>query len=391
MWNGITYSQSGLYVDTLQAVSGCDSVAILNLNITNTQYYNDTIFVCSPYTWNGITYNSSGTYFDTLQTIDGCDSILTLELTVSNNYYSNDTVISCGSYLWTNNTIINQSGIYIDTLQTVGGCDSILTLFLDIIPNYNDTIFASVCDSFNWNGNILTTSGIYVDTFTTIYGCDSIEVLNLTFNNSSTSPLNLELVLDDYCAETHWSITNLNGMILHSEGPYNCNVNGSGIQANDTIIRSLSILNRGCYKFTLYDNFGDGLGASQWGGTDGSWKLIDYNGTTLIEGQGDFGDSVSVEFYIDEDFSTSIYETNLEEVKIIAYPNPFIGETEIQIFNLNSEYSISIYDIQGKIIRRMEHLKENKFVISSENISRGIYWLTINNHPEIKPLKLVVK
>ena len=90
---------------------------------------------------------------------------------------------------------------------------------------------------------------------------------------------------------------------------------------------------------------------------------MDYSGL-LTEGQGDFGDSVSVEFYIDEDFSTSIYETNLdEEVKIIAYPNPFIGETEIQIFNLNSEYSISIYDIQGKIIRRMEYLKDNKFDI----------------------------
>ena len=34
---------------------------------------------------------------------------------------------------------------------------------------------------------------------------------------------------------------------------------------------------------------------------------------------------------------------------------------------------------------------KNKLVISSENISRGIYWFTINNHPEIKPLKLVVK
>ena len=279
-----------------------------------------------------------------------------------------------------------------DTLQTVGGCDSILTLFLEIIPNYNDTIFASVCDSFNWNGNLYTTSGIYVDTFTTTFGCDSIEVLNLTFNNSSTSPLNLELILDDYCAETHWSVTNSNGMIIHSEGPYNCNVNGLGIQANDTIYRSLSIINQGCYRFTLYDYFGDGLGASQWGGTDGSWKLIDYNGITLTEGEGDFGDSISVEFYIDEDFSTTIYETNLNsDVEITAYPNPFIEETEINISNLNSEYSISLYDIQGKVVLTMNNLKKNKLVISSENISRGIYWFTINNHPEIKPLKLVVK
>mgnify|MGYP007000047235 CR=1 len=79
-------------------------------------------------------------------------------------------------------------------------------LVLDVLPYYNDTIFASVCDSFVWNGNIYTTSGIYIDTFATVSGCDSIEVLDLTFNNSSTSPLNLELLLDDYCAETHWTI-----------------------------------------------------------------------------------------------------------------------------------------------------------------------------------------
>mgnify|MGYP001229304718 CR=1 FL=1 len=67
--------------------------------------------------------------------------------------------------------------------------------------------------------------------------------------------------------------------------------------------------------------------------------LNDLNGNTLSQGQGDFGDSVSVSFYINEDFSTSIYENNLDsEVKIIAYPNPFIGETEIMILNFFSSH-----------------------------------------------------
>ena len=88
-------------------------------------------------------------------------------------------------------------------------------------------------------------------------------------------------------------------------------------------------------------------------------ELIDYNGITLTEGEGDFGDSISVEFYIDEDFSTTIYETNLNsDVEITAYPNPFIEETEINISNLNSEYSISLYDIQGKVVLTMNNLKK---------------------------------
>ena len=33
-----------------------------------------------------ITYDSSGVYVDTLQTITGCDSILTLDLTINGSY-----------------------------------------------------------------------------------------------------------------------------------------------------------------------------------------------------------------------------------------------------------------------------------------------------------------
>ena len=124
----------------------------------------------------------------------------------------------------------------------------------------------------------------------------------------------------------------------------------------------------------------------------GSWKLLDYNGLLLMEGQGNFGDSTSVEFYINEDFSTSIYENNLDsEVKIIAYPNPFIGETEIMILNFNHVYDITLYDIQGKVVRQIENLNQDRFILNSENISSGVYWLMVNNHPEIKPLKLIVK
>ena len=142
----------------------------------------------------------------------------------------------------------------------------------------------------------------------------------------------------------------------------------------------------------MYDGFGDGLGASEWGGTDGGWMLKDYNGLILSEGQGNFGDSISVNFYISEDLSTSISETNFDNLsKIIAFPNPFIGETEIRVLNFNQRYGASLYDIQGKVVRQIENINQERFILNSENISKGVYWLMINNHPEIKPLKLIVK
>ena len=363
----------------------------LDLTINNTLYSNDSVVSCSSYIWNNNSYNQSGQYTDTLQSISGCDSVVSLDLIILGNTYSYDTVSSCGPYFW-NNNILTQNGLFYDTLQTVAGCDSILILFLETFPEYYDTTFASVCDSFVWNGNVYTTTGTYVDTLTTISGCDSIQVLNLSFNNNSTSPINLQLVLDDYCVETHWSIKNSFGTIIYQEGPYNCNVSGSGPQANDTILKSLQLSDQACYTFTLYDDFGDGLGASMWGGTDGSWLINDYNGITLIDGQGNFGDSISVSFYINEDLSTNIVETNFNnQIEIVAFPNPFIGETEIRILNFYEIYGISLYDIQGKVVRKIENINQESLILNRGNISKGVYWLMVNNHPEIKPLKLIIK
>ena len=178
---------------------------------------------------------------------------------------------------------------------------------------------------------------------------------------------------------------------MHQEGPYDCNINGSGLQSNQTINRSLSLEEQDCYTFTLYDDFGDGLGASQWGGTDGSWLLNDLNGNSLFQGQGNFGDSVSVSFYINEDFSTSIIESENNFSEIIAYPNPFIGETEIKLINFEGLYDVSIRDIQGKIVHKLYNLSNNHFTLRSSIISRGVYWVVLDNHPTIKPLKLIVQ
>ena len=123
------------------------------------------------------------------------------------------------------------SGVYVDTFQTSNGSESVVSLNLNLFPVFQDTIFASACDSFVWYGNTYTTTGIYTNSFSTIYGCDSVEVLNFSLNNNNTSPIDFELVLDDYCLETHWNIVNSDGIIVHEEGPYDCNINGSGPQS----------------------------------------------------------------------------------------------------------------------------------------------------------------
>ena len=57
----------------------------MTLDLTiNSSYLEDTtsLIACDSAEWNGVMYTLSGVYRDTLQSIAGCDSIVTLDLTI---------------------------------------------------------------------------------------------------------------------------------------------------------------------------------------------------------------------------------------------------------------------------------------------------------------------
>ncbi|MDC1063601.1 choice-of-anchor L domain-containing protein [Flavobacteriales bacterium] len=158
-WNGNTFDTTGIYVDTMSSIIGCDSIVTLNLTIYNSSVSFDTISACDNYFWNGVSYDSSGNYIDTIINSVGCDSIMYLNLTLNSNF-SNNIITACDNYLF-NGVVYDSTGIYIDTLINSFGCDSIVTI--DLTINYTnsniDTVIA--CDSYVWNGVTYDTSGIY--------------------------------------------------------------------------------------------------------------------------------------------------------------------------------------------------------------------------------------
>ncbi len=182
--NGMIYNQSGIYADTLINIQGCDSILILELNILSQINPISSISVCESYTWpvSGKTYTQSGIYIDTLVNIFGCDSILALNLEILPLQRFTSFVRSCDSYTWTvNQRTYLQSGIYTDTLINTNGCDSILVLDLTILPHNTITNAVRSCDAYTWpvNGTRYLNSGTYVDTLKNTLGCDSILTLNL--------------------------------------------------------------------------------------------------------------------------------------------------------------------------------------------------------------------
>ena len=209
-WQGVEYSEAGVYRDTLQTDKGCDSVLTLNLTVLPEVVGTEesaTICYGGSYTWQGEEYFATGVYKDTLQSAQGCDSIVTLNLTVLLEVVGKEeiaTVCYGGSYKW-GGVDYSVSGVYSDTLQSAQGCDSIVTLNLTVLPSYifADTITILEGDSYSWRGDTYEEAGIYYDSLLTIDGCDSVYTLTLIVEEAVVEDVVVdEINIAEQCAGT---------------------------------------------------------------------------------------------------------------------------------------------------------------------------------------------
>ena len=104
-----------------------------------------------------------------------------------------------------------------------------------------------------------------------------------SITNAQDSWINVQLLTDNYPTETSWQITQEGDTSIMFQ-------NDLGLLPNtlysDTILLSGTIIT------AILDSYGDGLGASQWNGTDG-WFLIQNDcQDTLMYAAGNFGDTL---------------------------------------------------------------------------------------------------
>ena len=98
--------------------------------------------------------------------------------------------------------------------------------------------------------------------------------------------------LDQYPEETSWDIADSLGNIIISGGPY---TNVPDYQPQ-VIVNCLPI---GELTFTIYDQYGDGLEGSLWGGQDGSYYVIQCGDTLVYGTEANFGQDSSHVFISD--------------------------------------------------------------------------------------------
>jgi len=200
--------------------------------------------------------------------------------------------------------------------------------------------------------------------------------------------LKVSLLTDDYAPETYLELTDSDGNVVWAEGNENVAGNFGTGEENPTADPTNALGNltqydwdvtlpaSDCYTFAIYDYYGDGLGAAQWGGTDGSLNLKNNTGTNIHTIAGDFGGSSSVT--VENTGTVSLNEIMNNQVAI--YPNPAEDLITVDLSMLDTKNAaIEIIDITGKIIDTYTLDTNMKIQIDLGTYANGIYQVKVSN------------
>lgn len=191
-------SNSGLYIDTLTAQNGCDSVIYLFLEIYPQIHatIEETICHGGIYIFDGIPLSQAGSYTKTLISGNGCDSIVQLILTVVPTLVSYiDTTICEGKSIYLLGQYISESGTISAEFTGSNGCDSIITyvvfvqeLEVPVTISENSIIVLPSASSYQW---------INCDNGEEIVGANSQSYAPIESGNYS-----VKVILEDSCVGT---------------------------------------------------------------------------------------------------------------------------------------------------------------------------------------------
>jgi hypothetical protein len=147
-------------------------VFVLNLTVNPVYAFNENYSMCDGdvYTWHGNTYSSGGVYYDSLQTLTGCDSTFTLNLTVNplpEVFLGNDTTICAdafmvldagnpgATYLWSEGGATGQSIMVDSTSHGAGTFDVSVTVNNGCIASDTIAITIEICDAIDEHADMV--------------------------------------------------------------------------------------------------------------------------------------------------------------------------------------------------------------------------------------------
>jgi hypothetical protein len=99
---------------------------------------------------------------------------------------------------------------------------------------------------------------------------------------------------------------------------------------------------------------------------------------------------------IEKSIETEIEEIYLQENKnenqqIKVYPNPNNGSFTVQLSNFDTESTVSVFNISGKVVYQTKMNENTSTEINLPHLPSGIYYLRANDSKTVKTTKLIVR
>jgi aspartate 1-decarboxylase len=199
--------------------------------------------------------------------------------------------------------------------------------------------------------------------------------------NAASQVVTVDITTDQYASETSWKIKNPSGTVVASGGGSWTDLGAAGTTARPQATANLQP--NTCYTFEILDSYGDGICCAYGNGV---YTVKDATGAILATG-GEFAD-IEV-----KSFKTGVL--SLDELNTIAlnvFPNPATDEVNVSFEASNADYSISLMDLQGRIVntQSFSNLSGTQLIsIETESVSKGSYIVVVSSNG-VKTTKNVV-
>ncbi|MBL4861676.1 MAG: T9SS type A sorting domain-containing protein [Crocinitomicaceae bacterium] len=260
---------------------------------------------------------------------------------------------------------------------------------------------ATVEATYNWTGSLATygieevTVGSVTPTAATTYTIVITSADDDASNNTLTqliSPatesldatVTVQIVTDQYASETTWELRDGANTLLASGGPWT-NLSAGGTTPQTPV--DVAVGANDCFVFTIFDSYGDGMDA---GYGAGSFTVTDQSGTTLVSG-GAFADDATGSFKTGNVQSAGIGELSIQDVKV--FPNPATDVINVTFNAENSDYLVSLTDLQGRVMASSNVNASGVQTVSFPvaDLAVGSYIVTISTGTGMHTEKVVIK
>lgn len=177
------YKESGIYEFMTLSTAGCPVIESVVLDVVqhDEKTLSETICKGDSLNFNGNWLFTSGIYSDTLQDNSGCDSIVVLFLEVSDELTRYDTIQSCiGHPVWVIDQFVEESGDYVHIMDGEP-CDLFVYTNVKFFEPTSSNSSAVLCpgDSLFVGGQWVKEAGVYEENLMNLNGCDSTHIVTI--------------------------------------------------------------------------------------------------------------------------------------------------------------------------------------------------------------------